>query len=522
MKPFKLPHVATIIGLVVLGGILITQRVTMKTRFISQPLTLTLDRNIALTRVSNCEEVIMRLKKGDQVSYLGVVEASYRRPTGLLVQTADGLRGMISTVDLEYPLMMDDRHDSVPDMVTVRGGVISEKNKHNPKFPLLSYNVIHEDGKKEKVDLNDIRPILPDSLRNIQLKQEGDYYMTREKFERLYMGKTLAENDALYRPAWTIEKTKTGYKAFFPTIEIVDLNDGLTHNAMIEYDKDSIAIGYEFVGGGYGNNRYLVKYAPFLGRILDVDFFARIIETSLYGGWVSNGLDNYTEVPKGLEWKKAGFTQWAGGIAYILFGLVWLLAMGTFPMLVMEALLYCRFTYYHLSDGAVTTLFGLATLVTTYIWCVLLTVWGFLWLVMFIPVVAGFFVFAYATRYLGNIPHDRCLKCRSMELVEFLKTEFVREYDEWRPEKRAIDSHTERWKTWTEVHWSDGSRTRKDERNHSRTTTLYADYTVLYHVKEYENYYECQACGNIETTLSEKLQELQRRQVGTHTEVDEY
>ena len=153
------------------------------------------------------------------------------------------------------------------------------------------------------MDLNDIRPILPDSLRNIQLKQEGDYYMTREKFERLYMGKTLAENDALYRPAWTIEKTKTGYKAFFPTLEIVDLNDGLTHNAMIEYDKDSIAIGYEFVGGGYGNNRYLVKYAPFLGRILDVDFFARIIETSLYGGWVSNGLDNYTEVPKGLEWK---------------------------------------------------------------------------------------------------------------------------------------------------------------------------------------------------------------------------
>ena len=156
---------------------------------------------------------------------------------------------------------------------------------------------------------------------------------------------------------------------------------------------------------------------------------------------------------------------------------------------------------------------------TTYIWCALLTVWGFLWLFLFIPIIAGFCAFAYAGRYLGNIPHDRCLKCRRMELVQFLKTEFVREYDEWRPDKVAIDSHTERWKTWTEVHWSNGSRTRENEQSHSRTTTVYADYTVLYHVKEYENYYECQACGNIETTLSEKLHELDRHQVGTHVEV---
>jgi len=518
MKPFKLPHAATIVGLVVLGGILLTQRLTMKTQFVEHPMQLVLDRNIVMTRTTSCDDVIAKLRKGDTVSYLGAIEATYQHPTGLLVQTKDGLRGMLSTVELGFPMMLADTKDSLPIMVTVKGGIVKEKNKYNPKRPFLKYNIVKEDGKKEQVDLNDIRPILPDSLRKTQLKQDGDYYMTKDKFERLYIGKSLAETDRMYRPAWFVEKTKTGYKAFFPNIEVIDFEDGKMHNAIVEYDQDSIAIGYEFTRA-YGNNRYIVKYMPLLGKIVDVDFFARIIETSLYGGWASNGYENYTEVPDKREWKEAGFWDWVAGIAYLVFGLIWLLCMGTLPMLICEALLYCRYTYYHLSDGAVASLFGLIALVTTYIWCALLTVWGFLWLFLFIPVIAGFWVFAYAERKLGNIPHDRCLKCRRMELVQFLKTEFVREYDEWRPDKVAIDSHTERWKTWTEVHWSDGSRTRKNEQNHSRTTTTYADYTVLYHVKEYENYYECQACGNIETTRSEKLHELDRHQVGTHVEV---
>ena len=61
MKPFKLPHAATIIGLVVLGGILLTQRVTMKRHFVKEPLKIVLDRNINMTRTTSCDDVIAKL-----------------------------------------------------------------------------------------------------------------------------------------------------------------------------------------------------------------------------------------------------------------------------------------------------------------------------------------------------------------------------------------------------------------------------------------------------------------------------
>ena len=100
---FKLPNWKTILGLVVLGGILIFNQVVMVRHFPKNPKELVLDRNIALLEATNSQTPIAQLRKGDKVKYLGVVKAESKCPCGLVVETANGERGLLSTVDMGYP-----------------------------------------------------------------------------------------------------------------------------------------------------------------------------------------------------------------------------------------------------------------------------------------------------------------------------------------------------------------------------------------------------------------------------------
>ena len=521
MNNIKLPHAATIAGIIVLVVTLIGQRICLKKSFPEQPMKIVLDRNVPmLSLIAGDDEIVAKLRKGDTVQFLGVVEGNYHHPYGLLVQTPEGERGLLAAAEMGYPMMLTSKKDSLP--VTVKS-LFREKSKKKGDKGTLYYNIVTAGGEKKKVHMNQIRPVLPDSLAKYCLQSDGDYFMTKEKFEKLYIGHKLDENDARYRQAWLIDKTKKGYLAYYPNIEVIDLSDGKIRNPMVVYDKDSIAVTYG-LESAKGNNRYLIKWLPFLGKIVDSDFFTSFIEGSIYNDWIHADNENYTEKadPKFSDVK---WYYWLGAILWIVFGLIWVFLPCTLPSLVLDASLYCRYLYYHLSDGALSIIFGIIALAATYLWFVLMTIWGCIW--FFLPgvIIAGLSGFAYSERLLGNLPHDRCLKCRQMEMVHFQNSEFIREYDEWRHDSKPISSHTERWKTWTDVttRWSDGSTThsRKDERNHSRTTTLYADYNVLYHVKLYHNHYKCALCGNIETLPEEKLTELQRVKTGEHTSVSE-
>lgn len=521
MKINKFPHAATIVGVVVLVLTLIGQRVFLKKSFPDQPLKIVLEKNISLESiVANDDAVVAKLKKGDTVRFLGVVEGSHYYPYGLLVQTQDGERGLLPAADMGFPMMMTNKKDSLP--VTVKS-LFREKTKVKGSKGTLKYNIVKANGEKDAVNVAAVRPILPDSLSDMQLRREGDYYMTKEKFQRLYMGHKLAENDARYRQAWVIDKTKKGFLAYYPNIELVDTDDGKIYNPIVVYDADSVAVtcGYE---AGHGNNRYILKWMPFLGKIVDTDFFAHFIEGSIYGSWTNADTENYTEKAK-MTWKEVPFYMWIALILWVVCGLAWMFLMETLPLLILEAGLYCRYLYFHLNDGMIASIFGVVAAVAIYLWLALMAVWGCLWLFLPIIVIAGISAWAYAERMLGTHPHTRCPDCRRMETIEFVNRTFDREYNEWRHDSQAIDSHTERWKTWTDVttKWSDGRTTHstENERNHSRTTTLYNDYDVYYHVKVYHKNYKCAGCGHSEYVPEEELTELDRKFTGRHTTVTE-
>ena len=516
---FKLPPVATFIGIIVLGTIILVDQLNIVSNFPDHPKQITLDRSVPLYRTGDATKVMMRLKKGDVVSFLAVHEGTGNTPAGLMVQTRSGLRGLISAVDLGYPQFYKAKADSIVPC-TVKG-VIREPSKYKNHPDNLSYSIVTQNGKKETVGFKKVRPVIPDSLRDYQFNDKGQYFMTREKFERLYMGKKLRETDRLYHPARMIDRTSTGFIADFYNLQIVDMKTGYVHGVEIKYNKDSVAVSYDLSSFYNMNNRTAIKYMPLLAKIVDIDILARFIEGSISGNYANFAYENYTEEPYSIV-----NTQTKAYIAMGVIGILvclWAFFMCTLPLLLLNASLYCRYIWYFLPDRALKILFNLVGFAWTYTWVALGIAWGCIsWFAPLIFII-GFFGWMYAVGHLDVLPHDRCENCRAMDVNIFKDREFIREYDQWRSESEKTGSHTDRWQTWTQVteSWGNGTTNtyRKDVRDHSRTESYYKDYEVLYHVKEYVNHYECQRCHAIESLYDEELHELKRRKVGERTEV---
>lgn len=515
LSKWRLPGFSVIIGILTFVGILITHKTVQNDRLPEHPTQMVLNRDITMVSFRGIDSTIVRLHKGDTVSYLGMTDGGVRVPVSLVVQSHEGLRGLLPAVELGYPMLRKNSKDTMT--VTVLGRS-KEKGETYPKFKIRC-----GDGSETRVSLDDIRPILPDSIRQLQFRRKSYYYMSQQKFERLYLGKTLGENDSLYRPAINIGKTKNGWEAFYQHLTIVDTDEGYNYQPIIAYDSQQVAVGYRPSFAKGTGNRYIIKYMPLLRHIIDIDMLASLIQGPLYQN-AFYGYDNYTAKQRS-DWSKIPIWEWVKLGIYIIFGLIWIYLFGTLAMLLMESGLYCRYLYYPLSDDVVTYLFAVVAFISTYVWFGLATVWGAIWLLTPIILIAGFNSYKRSIRHLNTEPHCRCLKCRRMFTNELLRREFIREYDEWRHESIPVSSKSNSWQTYTEVttKYSDGSTKtgRENVRNHSRTTTTYEEYDVLYHIKEFNDYYQCSRCGNIEKVFVPEETVLKSIYKGTSTSTTE-
>lgn len=516
LKLLRLPVMSTMIGVIVLCGILIVDQMMLQRHFPEHPMQIVIDRNTPLLSTHFKGEVIGQVHEGDTVSFLGVLEGGGARPAGLLVEKRSGERGIVSALDLGYPMRIRNDKDSMG-VVTVLSvdKKLSESN-------ILRCRVRGENGREKEINQQQLRPVLPDSMRHLVLRLKGCYLMSKEKFERQYIGQTMAENDARYRPALYVKKTQTGWQAFYQQLEVIDFDS--TFNKMkplVDYNEQGIATGYTLTNPHNVDifHRYIYKYVPFVGKLMDFGPLASLIEGSIYQSWV-DGIDHYGEGSDSY-----GVWRWTVGIGYILCALIWIFLLGTLPLLLLESALYCRYIFYPLSDNMLKILIVVVAIVSAYVWFVMASVWGCIGLTLPIILVACNSAHYRAERLLNTAPPRRCPKCRRMDLYVFTHREFIKEYDEWREESEAQSSSTKRWNSWTEIvtKWSDGRTTtdRRDLRSHKTTTTHYTDYKVLYHVKEYNEFYECQGCHNVEMYMVPEEKELKRIKIGEHTETTE-
>ncbi len=514
-KGFKLPPRKTIINIVLLTFILVFNRLSVVRNFPDDAMPFVLERDITLVSANDGERSIASLHKGETVKYLGVIDGNEYCPCGLVVETSSGERGLLSSLRLGYPLYFTEAdHD------TCRVYVQRQfTDKHGKKQLAVKTSL----GEKKDVPLDAIRPVLPESMRMQMLHRSGDYYMSQKKFERLYLGATIAENDARYRPAMHIDKSSKGWEAYYPNLEVFVWDDFCFRNPIITYNTNGVAVSYKWdrtmtVPENWSGLLYLP--APY---IIDFDFVARIIESSIYGVYGRGNERNYSEAHFSDD-NPAPIGRVVLIFIFLFFGCIWIFMTATLPMYLLHASLYlCRYLFYHLPDIVVKILFVLIGLFSMFCWLVLMVVWGCWSFVLPIIMIVCLIAIWRSTRELCKKPHVRCQHCRRMGTMKFLTTEYGRSSTFHEGETRTTDSNTVvTGHTWTERTVHEPYAIQKyivDKKTHTQTTTKYDDFEVEYSLTPKVDKYRCTCCGHVEELRSIMKLEHSRQKVGSHTEV---
>lgn len=441
----------------------------------------------------------LTLAKGESVRFLGYRRASYYFPHKFLVETDDGQRGYINISDLDVPFV----HEKDGDTLHIKK-IDSKKRRYIYTKP---------DGKEGELGFEKVYPVLSDTLPYLIVSKDGEYYMSIEKFERLYIGKSIEEVDAHYIPASQIYHDKKGTRAYFYNYMIFNEKTGHFNHPLVTYNDSLIATSYELIGNR-GNSGGLMKILPLVTKILDIPFFSGLIRGSFY-------------VPRipGMSLAKADqriWQMWVVGIFTLLLNLIWWFLAAAFPAVLIGFLIRFNYLFYHLSDGVLIIIISILALVSFYIWCVLMLSYGMLWFLLPIIFFASLWAYRLACTPLDTIPHDRCLGCRRMYSNYLDHSDLIKEYDQWEERSFLEDSYKSgerRWQTYTETRYSDGHTETSNRRDHKEITTthVYGTYNCLVHYWHYEHHYYCDYCGYDEVVPETKEQILEKHKIGTHS-----
>lgn len=503
----KKHYYCCLIALAVLLGIIVFNSVIKSDSIPRRPEAVAVTKNTTLEARVNDKKELVKVKSGAKVKVLGAFDGAYAfKPARLWVELEDGTRGEIAcdAFDVEYKAQMDDSKQMKK--VTLKAMGEDEAT------------CVLKDGTEIEVDFDELYPQWPRSWDVKYLASPyTTFYISKEKFERKFIGSTFEKNDDRYRPAiYVVNKDGAKY-ATYP-IWVLDTSNGMRYKYTVKYDSEGVAQSYE-VEDTEKRAKFLLRFLPFVGPIADVPVLSGLIEGSMYtlGG---PGRESSSLILKIIVLLLAAI--------YLVFVFLWVYATPMIPVLLIGVLMHYPKTFYALSNGVLNKLIWVVSIVSSYVWLCLLIAWGLPSLlvipIFFVPIFVTSFVSAPLTT---DSPCGRCLGCRNIETMEFVDSVYVREYEKWMRESeyvKKISEHTRKWKTWTDVttRWSDGSTThsKENEQEHSETirTHLYDDYKVLYNVKVYQNNYECVACGQKEHNFSEDYTEIDRKYLGTHME----
>ena len=452
-----------------------------------------------------------RVDKGEQLKVFGYRVAGYYDQPSLWVETSDGVRGLLSVVQLDVPLRAWNTRTESMDEVTLLS-IDNEEWRYKCRF---------SDGEVCDLEFTDVEPVLPDSLtRNLMPSDGSTYnYMSRDKFERIYLGATFEDNDQAFQPANAVTRYKDSLRATYP-VSVIDVKSGKRYRPMVTYDKSQVAVSYTL---DWENDRsaWFISKLPLMQSVIDNPLVSFLLEGSCMQQTPIAGVEaNNQEWWEGLHW-------------YVLAALVllpvfiWLFLTPFLPTLLIGVLLHFRRVFYPLGNRSMLLLTLIVTLFSTYIWILAMLAWGMIdvFLLIYLWPMYKFYILVVRPLWY-HVPPMRCRGCRSLETYKHTKTELVQEYDKWFKEsevRKKLSEDTERWRTWKETTttYTDGSKStsKSDFKNHSKTTTtyLYDDYDVLYHVMVYKSTYECSFCGELVHYPDTQYKEKDRKYRGQHT-----
>jgi hypothetical protein len=455
------------------------------------------------------------INKGDSLVILGQDVRGLR----FLVQTAKGERGYIDQegVDARFIVYSLPQGDNLSiqkgDTVTfVSRGVKTKKEDNSDIITYLAPN-----GTKGEINEEKIISTIGNNLLEKEI-QGGDYYLSKKKFEKLYIGKTFDEIEQLYRPAMYVKKDNDFLQAKYP-LRVFDKADGKFYNPIINF-KDGVAISYS-TKLDKDKNSFFLKYMPLVSAVLDVDFFSQLISWEFFE---EKDLDS-----KAPDKTYIKVLVTIGVILVMICAFLLIFALNIVLPCLLFGLLRFRYPLIFISNNLFPKIITIVYWLGTYVLIILGLSYPFdWWYYVPIVIVSTLWVPRKMNNWFAKFPSNRCPNCKSLYTIVFEDEAFEREYQEWRIKENANLLSTKTSKEWvhdTEVtKWSDGSTSSRNV-NHRRvthTTRKYRMdvYDVLYLVKVFKRTYKCEHCGYEEygTRCDEKI--LDKKYKGSYADSD--
>lgn len=496
-----------VLSVVLVAGVVMTLTTTPKPYVVYVT-----EKRLTIESVLTPENTVCtRVSKGEELKVFGYRAGSTYKQPSLWVETMDGVRGMLSVVQLDVPLRAWNKRTKSMDEVTLLS-IDDTDWKYKCRF---------SDGEVRELGFDDVEPVLPEAMTRNQIAKLGTTYnyMSLDKFERKYLGETLAENDKEFQPATAVAWYKDTLMAAY-SVTVIDVKTGKRYRPTVAYDKSRTAVSYT-LNWEKDRSDWFISKLPLMQFVMDNPLVSFLLEGSyLEQTPLASIEENNQKWWKMLHW-------YALAVLVLIPIMIWLFLTPFLPTMLIGILLHFRKVFYPLGNKTMLLVTLLVTLLSTYIWILAMLAWGMysFCLLLYLWPMQKFY--RLAVRPLWNyIPHLRCPGCRSIEAFEHVKTELDHEYDQWFKEsefRQKLDESTRRWQSWTETTttYSDGSKSssKSNFKNHKEvtTTSLYDDYEVLYHVKVYKKTFECSFCGELEYDTYSQYKEIDRKYKGQHT-----
>ena len=492
--------------LAVIVGIHLVNVLANRNSLPRRPETVVLEKPATLRGRIDDEKFEIKIRKGQEIKILGGYKGLMTTPERLWVELQDGSRGYIycTDFDLEYKAQ-----------VSKKGRL--EKVKVNG-YDGSKMVCELEDGTVKEIYCDDVYPEWPREWKFDYLSTSTySAYISKDKFERKYLGSTFEKNDKRMLPARCVISKNGSTYASYP-MWILDTSSGMRYAPTVVYDVSGEAKSYVHESSKKRAKLFL-KIWPLVGPIVDNPVCNSLIQGSMY-----NVLPEMKGEPSFIR-KAIGFVVL---LIYLVFVILWLYATPMVLVLLIGVLMHNPKIFYPLSNKTLNVIMLSVTVISAYVWTALLIGWGIMWLFLLPLPLAVMFIYGLASGPLAaEAPCRRCLSCRNIESMVFVDTVYDHEYLQWMRKSeyvKKLGEKTRKWTTWTDVttRYSDGRtvHTKENVQDHSETitTSLFDDYNVLYDVTVYRNNYECCVCGQHEHNFSEKYEEKERRYLGNHTE----
>lgn len=327
--------------------------------------------------------------------------------------------------------------------------------------------------------------------------------MTRAAVDSIPLGLSIEQIDSIFVPIDKIVTEDGVLKARYLRMDVFDKETGQFYIPYMLF-KDGKYSGCELTETRKKHmNLWLMKILPGASWVYDHNVFNLMAQKKAFG--------KLWESPMEIE----GFFGKLMGLAVVLLIAIVIFAFYAFVPAIPAYLFYGILLFppiFKLFNRTVTSVIVLLLAIPCYYYC---------W-VAFMPYLPFFvmpcILLPAAFVAIGVLLSDTiCAKCRYMETIVFDHRDLLQEYDIEKDESstQKIDSQvTARRKKWDDVtHTTRNAATGQVLNSYTtqenvRHETDYLDtyrtryYHNKYHIKEFQNYYRCEVCGNITTDFS--------------------